>query len=74
MPPEIEAARAEMHRLIDEAFKADSATRVVLHAADETGVTSHVVGLSAAEYAQVMEATYARYQERFYRSTPEVRQ
>ena len=74
MPPEIEPARVEMHRLIDEAFNADSATRVVLHAADETGVTSHVVGLSAAEYAQVMEATYARYRERYYASVTEVLQ
>ena len=74
MDPEVDAARVEMHRLVDEAFNPDSSTRVVMHAVDEVGIATHVGGLNAAEYAQVMEATYAQYQKRYYRNTPEVLQ
>lgn len=66
MTPELEAARANMHRLIDEAFDNDSATRVVMLVADENHIGMHAVGATNIELAQIMEIGYAQYRERFY--------
>jgi len=75
-PPqhELDAAKATLHTIVDEAFDKESSTRLVALVADAEGVSMHAIGVDASEFAQIMEAAYARYQERFYRSTPEVLQ
>lgn len=64
--PDIEAARAELHRIVDAAFDENDATRLVILKADDERLRMYAVGVSETDLAQIMEMSYAQYQERFY--------